>query len=202
MPRNINDRTAGTRNPENRHTRFCQKCEKEPPFWRNSEKNQTLQRNEKDSRTTQAPGGDEASGLHAPKRGRTLLPLTAAALPTRWDPPGRRPERRRKPGGRRLACTEDGWNQCACQLPPLPSLAFSPCVLLITRDVLPLFVLSFLLSLRLLSHYSPHPVPAAFFLLLGTPAHPAVMFVLISPTWPCPRPSILFVLMLWTLHCA
>ena len=95
-------------------------------------------------RVPQAPEGDEASGLHAPKRGRALLPLTAAALPTRWDPPGRRPERerRRKPGGRRLACTEDGWNQCACQLPPLPSLAFSPCVLVITRDGLPLFVLS------------------------------------------------------------
>lgn len=72
-------------------------------------------------RVPQAPGGDQASALHAPKTGRALLPLTASALPTRWDPPGlrperRRPERRRKLGGRRLACTEDGWNQWACQL--------------------------------------------------------------------------------------
>lgn len=61
-------------------------------------------------RVPQAPGGDQASALHAPKAGRALLPLTASALPTRWDPPYRRPERRR------LACTEDGWNQWACQL--------------------------------------------------------------------------------------
>lgn len=41
-------------------------------------------------------------------------------------------------------------------------------------------------SLRLL-HYSLHP--AALFLFLGTPAHPAVMSVLISPTWPWQRQS-------------
>ena len=162
-----------------------------------------MHRNEKDSRTTSSWGRRSVRSPHAQEAKNSPAP-DGCRTPYKMglDPPGGRSERRRKPGGRRLACTEDGWNQCACQLPPLPSLAFSPCVLLITRDGLPLFVLSFLLSLRLLSHYSPHPVPAAFFLFLGTPAHPAVMSVLISPTWPCPRPSILFVLMLWTLHCA
>lgn len=52
-----------------------------------------------------------------------------------------RPERRRKPEGRRLACA-GGWSQCASS--PLSSPTFPASVLLITRDGLPLFVLSLL----------------------------------------------------------
>jgi hypothetical protein len=108
-----------------------------------------------------------------------------AALPPRWDPSGCRLERRRKREGRRLACA-GSWSQCASSplSPPLSQLLCcwsrgmgSPCLF---------FPSQLFLSLRLL-HYSPHP--SAFFLFLGTPAHPAVMSALISLTWPWPRPS-------------
>ena len=116
-----------------------------------------------------------------------IFPPAPAALPPRWDPPGCRLERRRKREGRRLACA-GGWSQCASSplSSPLSQLLccwsrgmgspcwFFPSQLFLSLSTPPPF-------------YSPHP--SAFFLILGTPAHPAVMSALISLTWPWPRPS-------------
>jgi hypothetical protein len=76
-------------------------------------------------------------------------------------------ERRRKPGGRRAP--EAGVNALA----PLFPLPLSPLVCCWSRGMgspCLFFPSQLFLSLRLLLHYSPHP--AAFFLFLGTPAHP------------------------------
>lgn len=174
MPRNINNRTAGNINPE---TSFFQKCKKEPPFWpyphqltrlrRETAKRTKLCTGTRKIRVPQAPGGDDESVLHAPpKEGKSSPAPDGCRTPYKMG--STLPEAGAPPAGVHRRWTE------SMRL-PAPPLAFSPCVLLITRDGLPLFLLSFLLSLRsLLSHYSHLAplVPAAFFLFLGTSGSP------------------------------
>ena len=142
-------------------------------------KNQILRKNAEGS-LTRAPGGTKHQLSIRPRNLScscgTPSKMGSTRLPARAPPEA----------GRSLA----GLRRRLESMRRLPSFlpTFSASVLLITRDGLPLFVLSLSalsLSLRLL-RYSPRhsPHPSAFFLFLGTPAHPAVMSALISLTWP------------------
>lgn len=114
---------------------------------------------------------------------RNLSSCSCRTLCTMGSP---RPERRRKPEGRGLACAGDGGNAPA----PLFPLSLSHLLCCWSRGMgspCLFFTSRLFLSLRLLFHCSPRP--AAIFLFLGTPAHPAVMSVLISPHMAMPRPS-------------
>jgi hypothetical protein len=105
--------------------------------------------------------GEEASTLHAAKKPLLLLLWHSLQDGIHLA--------RAPPEAGRSACA-GGWSQCASS--PLSSPTFSACVLLITRDGLPLFVL----SLSALSLSTPPPPllasPGCFLSLFGHSGSP------------------------------